>query len=93
MPSQPTLSTALGRALAVAPSSVVDIASLCLGGRGLGSAVAQTVARTRPTETPGLTQWLGYTGFVVGLGLAVLVAFVALDKADALPVHLGSRRP
>ena len=77
------LSTALGRALAVAPSSVVDIASLCLGGRGLGSAVAQTVARTRPTETPGLTQWLGYTGFVVGLGLAVLVAFVALDKADA----------
>ena len=78
------LSSALGRALAVAPSSVVDIASLCLGGRGLGSAVAQTVARSRPTETPGLTQWLGYTGFAVGLGLAVLVAFVALDKAGAL---------
>lgn len=78
------LATALGRALAAAPSSVVDIASLCLGGRGLGAAVAQTVARTRPTQTPGLTLWLGYAGFAIGLGLAILVAFVGLDKAGAL---------
>ena len=78
------LATALGRAMAAAPSSVVDIASLCLGGRGLGAAVAQTVARTRPTETPGLTLWLGYAGFALGVGLAVLVAFVGLERADAL---------
>ena len=78
------LSTALGRALAVAPSSAVDVASLCIGGGGLRSAVAQTVARTRPAQTPALTMWLGYTVFVVGVALAVLVDFAGFGKAEEL---------
>ena len=78
------LSTALDRALAAAPSSTVDVASLCMGGRGLRSAVAQTAARTRPTEAPGLTMWLGLGGLVAGIALAGLVAVSGLDKAADL---------
>ena len=78
------LSTALARALAVAPSSSVDVASVCLGGHGLRSAVAQTVARTRPAQTPGLTMWLGYAGLVAGVALTVLATVVGLAKADEM---------
>ena len=78
------LSTALARALAVAPSSSVDVASVCLGGRGLRSAVAQAVTRTRPTQTPGLTRGLGYAGLVAGVTLTVLATVVGLAKADDL---------
>jgi len=78
------LPTALSRALAVAPSSTVDVASVCLGGGGLRSALAETVARTRPAQTPGLMAWFGYAGFAVGAGLAVLATIVGLGRADEL---------
>ena len=78
------LSVALDRALAAAPSSSVDIASLCLGGRGVRSAIAQAAARTRPAEAPGLTMWLGLGGLVVGIGLAGLVAVSGLDRSADL---------
>ena len=78
------LATALDRAVAAAPASAVDIASLCLGGPGLRSAVAQTAARTRPADAPGISMWLGLGALVVGLGLAGLVAVRAVDAADDL---------
>ena len=78
------LSTALDRAFAAAPSSSVDMASLCLSGAGLRSAVAQTAARTRPAETPGLSLWAGAAGLAAGAALAVLVTIVALDRTDGL---------
>ena len=78
------LAVALDRAIAAAPSSVVDIASLCLGGRGLRSAVGQAAARTRPAEAPGLTMWLGLGGLIAGVGLAGLVAVAGLDKSSDL---------
>lgn len=78
------LSVALDRALAAAPSSSVDIASICIGGRGLRSAAAQAAARTRPAEAPGLTMWLGLGGLVVGVALAGLVAVSGLDRAGDL---------
>ena len=83
------LATALARALATAPSSSVDIASLCLGGHGLRSAVAQTTARTRPAQTPGLTLWLGYAGLLAGVALTVLATVVGFAKADELRATLG----
>ena len=78
------LSTALARALAAAPSSSVDVASVSLGGHGLRSAVARTVARTRPAQTPGLNRWLGYAGLVAGVALTVLATVVGFSRADEL---------
>lgn len=78
------LSMALARALAVAPPSSVDVASVCLGGRGLRSAVAQTVARTRPAQAGGLNMWLGYAGLAAGVALTVLATVVGLSRADEL---------
>ncbi len=78
------LSTALARALAVAPSSIVDVASVCLGGHGLRSAVAQTAARTRPAQIPGPTRWLGYAGLVAGVALTILATVVGSAKTDEL---------
>ncbi|MCY3811470.1 MAG: hypothetical protein OXH15_06720 [Gammaproteobacteria bacterium] len=78
------LSIALDRAIAAAPSSSVDIASVCIGGRGLRSAVAHAAARTRPAETPGVAAWLGLAGLVVGVGLAGLAAVSGLDKSEDL---------
>ena len=78
------LATAVDRALAAAPASAVDVASLSVGGAGLRSAVAQTAARTRPAEAPGLTMWLGLGGLAVGLGLTVLVAVTGVERAADL---------
>ncbi len=78
------LSTALARALAVAPSSSVDVASVCLGGHGLRSAVAQTVDRTRPAQARGLNMWMGYAALVAGVTLTVLATVVGLARADEL---------
>ena len=78
------LSTALDRALAAAPSSTVDVASLCLGGPGLRSAAAQAAVRTRPAETPGLSMWFGLGGLAAGLALAALVAVKGIDQGGEL---------
>ena len=78
------LSTALDRALAAAPSSTVDIASLSLGGPGLRSAVAQAAVRTQPAEAPGLSMWFGLGGLAAGLALAALVGVTGLDNAGEL---------
>ena len=78
------LAAALARALAIAPPSSVDVASVCLGGHGLRTAVAQTVARTRPAQRPGFTMWLGYAGLVAGVALAVLAIVAGLTRADEL---------
>ena len=78
------LPAALSRALAVAPSSVLDVASLCFGGVGLRGAVAQTVDRTRPSAVPGFLAWAGLALFVAGLALGALTLVVALDRARSL---------
>ncbi len=74
----------LGRAMVAAPSSVLDLASLCFGGVGLRGAVSQTVDRTRPAPTPSLAMWAGAATFLVGLGLAALVAVNGLNRAVSL---------
>lgn len=78
------LATSLNRALASAPASSVDIASVALGGLGLRSAVAQTAGRTRPADAPGMTAWLGMAGLALGLGLAAVAAVSAIDEAAEL---------
>lgn len=76
------LPAALGRALAVAPSSVVDVASLGFSGLGLRGAVAQTVARTKPATAPGLQNGLAFGALAVGILLTFLACFAAIDRAD-----------
>ena len=78
------LPAALSRALAVAPSAILDVASLCFGGAGLRGAVAQTVERTRPAAAPGFTTWAGVAVFAAGLVLAALAFTVAEDRARTL---------
>ena len=78
------LPNALDRALAVAPSSIVDIASLSFSGAGLRAGVAQTVERTRPTSVPGLMMWGAVAILAVGIALAYLVAINGLARASAL---------
>ena len=74
----------LGRAIVAAPSSVLDLASLCFGGVGLRGAVAQTIERTRPAPTPSLAMWAGAAIFLAGVGLAALVAVNGLSRAASL---------
>ena len=78
------LPAAIDRALAVAPSSLVDIASLCCGGAGLVAAVAHAAGRTRPSTASGLPTWLGVAVLGAGTALAGLAALSALDRASAL---------
>lgn len=78
------LPTAVDRVLAVAPSSVVDVASLGFGGGGLRGAVAQTVERTRPTTAPGLLIGAAATALVAGVLLAILATIVVVDRSDRL---------
>ena len=78
------LPAAIDRALAAAPSSLVDIASLCCSGAGLGAAVAQTAGRTRPATASGFPTWLGVAVLGIGAALAGLAALSALDRASAL---------
>lgn len=75
------LPAALDRARAVAPSAVLDVASLSFGGAGLRGAVAQTVERTRPAAAPGLWTWASLAVFAIGAALAALAATVAVDRA------------
>ncbi len=78
------LSSALDRALAVAPSSVIDIASLSFSGSGFKAAVAQTIERTRPASAPGLTMWTGIGILAAGFLLAILATVVGLQRAEYL---------
>lgn len=75
------LPTAVDRALAAAPSSVVDVASLSFGGVGMRAAVAQTVARTKPDVALGYTVWAGFAVFIIGLLLTTLVAYNGFSRA------------
>lgn len=78
------LPAALDRAMAVAPSSVLDVASLSFGGAGLRGAVAQTVERTRPAAVPGLVTWASVGVFGIGAVLSVLAATTSVDDAMQL---------
>ena len=78
------LPAAVDRILAVAPSSVVDVASLGFGGGGLRGAVAQTVARTRPATAPGMLFGAAVAVLVAGVLLAVLAAFEVDRRSDDL---------
>ena len=74
----------IDRALAAAPSSLVDVASLAFGGPGLRAAVGQATERTRPATASGASMWIGAAVFGIGVLLAGLTAMVALDRASAL---------
>lgn len=78
------LPAALDRALASAPTTSIDISSLCFGGVGLRGAVNQTLARTQPTATPSLSNWLGLLGFGAGAAVAALAIITNLERADDL---------
>ena len=78
------LPAALSRALAIAPSSILDVASLCFGGAGLRGAVAQTMERTRPAAMPSLLTWLGVSAFAAGILAAALAFAAAEDRSRAL---------
>ncbi len=74
------LPSTLDRAMTSTSSSVLDIASLSIGGPGLQSAVAQTVERTKPTTTPGLKTWVGVGVLAAGVALTGLVALAGFDN-------------
>ena len=74
----------LARALVAAPSSVLDVASLCLGGVGLRGAAHQTVERTRPGATPSFAMWAGVGALALGLVLASLAIAHGLSRAVSL---------
>ncbi len=76
------LPAAIGRVLAVAPSSVLDVASLGFSGLGLRGAVAQTVVRTRPATAPGLQNGIAFGVLALGILLTILACFAAIDRAD-----------
>ncbi len=78
------LPAALDRARSVAPSAVLDVASLSFGGAGLRGAAAQTAERTRPAAAPGLWTWASLGVFIVGAALAALAATVSVDRAMQL---------
>ena len=84
------LPAAIDRALAAAPSTSIDIASLCFGGAGLRGAVAQTTGRTRPAATPGISLWMGAGVLAAGAGLATLVTVTGIERAGALRAAVDS---
>ena len=82
--SSKTLAAALARALTVAPSAVVDVASLAFGGAGLRAAVMRTRARTCPLAAPGPALAGAGVACVGGAAMAVVAGFGAVDHAQAL---------
>ena len=78
------LPAALDRAMAVAPSAVLDVASLSFGGAGLRGATAQTVERTRPAAAPGFWTWASVGVFAVGAVLAVFAVMTSVDRSMQL---------
>ena len=84
------LPAAIDRALAAAPSTSIDIASLCFGGAGLRGAVAQTTGRTRPAAAPGISMWIGAGVLAAGAGLATLVTVTGIERAGALRAVVDS---
>ena len=77
------LPASINRALASAPSSVIDVASLSFGA-GLKAAVTQTLERTRPAAAPGIAMGVGAGLLVLGVILASLVSITGLNQASAL---------
>ena len=78
------LPAALDRAMAVAPSAHLDVASLSFSGAGLHGAAAQAVGRTRPTTTPGIVANAAYAAFGIGVVLSIVAAFWIVDESDRL---------
>ncbi len=71
------LAASLGRALVAAPSGLIDVASLALGGTGLYRAAAQTVVRTQPMSAQSVSMWVGALALVAG---ALLVGLAAMES-------------
>ncbi len=80
----------LARAMVAAPSSVLDVASLCLGGVGLRGAAHQSVERTRPAATPSFAMWAGIGALAFGLVLSGLAIAEGLSRAVSLDAALGT---
>lgn len=75
---------AIDRTLSVAPSTLVDVASLGFSGVGLRGAVAQTVGRTRPAATAGVFTAAAYASAAASVALTALVFVVTMDRVDTL---------
>lgn len=78
------LPAALDRALAAAPISVLDIASLSFSGEGLRAGVVQTLERTHPASTPGLARWVAIGVFAAGAALAGLAVMDGMSRISVL---------
>ena len=78
------LPVAIDRAIAIAPSSNLDIASLSFAGTGMLAAASQAVGRTRPSTLPGTSTGIAYTAFAIGVALAALAAFRVVDQSETL---------
>lgn len=74
----------IDRALAVAPTAHLDIASLAFSGAGLVHAAAQAVGRTRPSTTPGVVAGAAYATCALGIVLAMVAALWIADRTDDL---------
>jgi len=84
---------AVNRALTVAPSSMVDVASLGFSGVGLRGAVAQTVARTRPATVPSAVMGFNLAALALGAMLTAVTVTFTLQKVNDLrgAVAIASR--
>ena len=78
------LPAAIDRARAVAPGAFLDVASLAFSGAGLRGAVAQSVARTRPSTTPGILAGVAYGAFALGIALTAAAGFQTADRVEQL---------
>ncbi|MYA37287.1 MAG: hypothetical protein F4X09_02980 [Gammaproteobacteria bacterium] len=84
------LPAAIDRAIAIAPSGRLDVASLSFSGTGLRAAAAQAIGRTRPTTAPGIAAAAAYGAMAVGISLAVLAAFQVVDRTNGLRTTLSA---
>ncbi len=83
------LPDAIDRAIAIAPSGSLDVASLSFSGTGLRAASAQAVGRTLPTAAPGLVAGFAYGAMIIGVSLAILAAFNVADQSQGLRTTLS----
>ena len=84
------LPAAIDRAIAVAPSGRLDVASLSFSGTGLRAAAAQAVGRSRPATAPSLAAGAAYGAMVAGIALAALAGFHVVNQTDGLRGALSS---
>ncbi|MCY4303275.1 MAG: hypothetical protein OXC62_00575 [Aestuariivita sp.] len=78
------LPNAIDRALAVAPSSLVDVASLGFSGAGLRGAVSQTIARTRPVTRASTFDAVAYGIFAIAIALLIWTVTVKWEQSQEL---------